>query len=142
MTHSQLGRRKMTRGDLNELSRYHLCIIEISVKLINFGLFIDGTLHREGKSTASLSVATDEAFTAHIYLSCRDQGDGNAILYPSGKITTSGSGNLNVVPLTGVGAFNTPIPINVAHTIDLKTIWTSSDGDSITGDYATLMRCG
>lgn len=114
-----------------------------AVKLINFGVFLDGALHREGKSTASLSVAGDEAFTAHIYLSCRDQGDGNVILYPSGKITTSGGGNLSVVPLTGAGGtFNTPIPINVDHVIDLRTTWTSNDGDSATGDYATLMRCG
>lgn len=112
-------------------------------KLINFGVFLDGALHREGKSTASLIVSDEEAFTSHIYLSCRDQGDGNVILYPTGKITVSGGGNLNVTPLTGLtGNYLTPIPINQPHTIDYKSFWTSDDGDSILTHYVSLKKLG
>jgi hypothetical protein len=112
-----------------------------NAKLINFGVFLDGALHREGKSTASLIVSDEEAFTSHIYLSCRDQGDGNVILYPTGKITVSGGGNLSVTPLTGLtGNYLTPIPINQPHTIDYKSAWTANDGDSISTHYVSLKR--
>lgn len=125
-----------------ELTVSGVFTILTNVKLINFGVFLDGSLHRDGKSTASLVVSDSEAFTAHIYLSCRDQGDGNAILFPTGKITISGGGNMSVTPMTGPsGTFNTPVPINAPHTLDFKSIWTSSDGDDIITDYVNLKRC-
>lgn len=129
-------------GALYELTVSGVFTILTSPKLINFGLFLDGALHRDGKSTLSLPVATGEAFTVHIYLSARDQGGGNVVLFPSGKITVSGGGNLGVTPLTGPnGTFATPIQVNAIHELDLRTNWTSAQGDSIKTEYATLVRC-
>lgn len=124
-----------------ELTVSGIFSIDTNPKLINFGLFLDGSLHRDGKSTASLPVASGEAFTAHIYLSCRDQGDGTAIVFPSGKITVSGGGNLSVSPMTGPGGtFGTPVTINAQHTLNFRSIWTSANADFITTEYASLVR--
>jgi hypothetical protein len=145
---SSVGKGSLTipANDLANDAAYELNVsglinIVTNPKKITFGIFVDGVLHRECLiSVADLPIGANESYVCRFYLSCRDVGGGDVVLYPSGDVTIS-SGNSEVIPMTGVGAYNTPIPTNVSHVIDLKAILSTTDaGDELQTEYATLKR--
>jgi hypothetical protein len=122
-----------------ELNVSGLLNVNTNPKTIAIAIFVDGVLHRECIA-ATIPIGANESYVCRFYLSCRNAGGGNVVLFPTGDVTVS-SGTAEVMPMTGVGAYATPIPTNVTHTIDLKAIYSSVDaGDEMTTEYAVLKR--